>query len=209
MTEREEQIRLREYLRDKGDALPLPEVRGRVAASFAAMEALLAPVSAPRAADRPCAGEWSIHEVVDHLLLTHAPSVGELRDLLAGRRPAGPPIPAGLQSADPLGAPWEGLRGALIAQHAEVLRVLDGARDAPTDARAPVIAVINVREPDGRLTPLHWVEEVAWKAYAVFAFRLHTLDHITQVKKLLAGARSVHARGALPGADAREPAGPR
>ena len=189
MTEREEQVRLREYLRDKGDGLPLPEVRARVGASFDAMEALLAPVAAAQAADRPWLGEWSIHEVVDQLLLTHAPSVGELRDLLAGRRPAGPPIPAGLQSADPLARPWEALRAALAAQHAEVLRVLEDARDAPTDARAPVIAVINVREPDGRQAPLHWVEEVAWKAYAVFAFRLHTLDHMTQVKKLLAAAR--------------------
>lgn len=189
MTERVEQIRLREYLRDKGDELPLSEVRARVAASFDAMEALLAPVDAARAADRPWPGEWSIHEVVDHLLLTHAPSVGELRDLLAGRRPPGPPIPAGLQSADPLARPWDALRAALAAQHADVLRVLESARDAPTDARTPVIAVINVREPDGRQTPLHWVEEIAWKAYAVFAFRLHTLDHITQVKKLLAAAR--------------------
>jgi len=189
MTEREEQIRLREYLRDKGDALPLAEVRTRVAASFDAMEALLAPVSAERAADRPGPGEWSIHEVVDHLLLTHAPSLGELRDLLANRRPVGPPIPAGLQSADPFAAPWPDVRAALVATHAEILRALDGARDAPTAARAPVIAVINVREADGRQVPLHSMEEIAWKAYAVFAFRLHTLDHITQVKKLLAAGR--------------------
>jgi hypothetical protein len=193
MTEREEQVRLREYLREKGDDLPLPAVRARVAASFDAMEALLAPLSAERAGERPWAGEWTIHEVVDHLLLTHAPSVGELRDLLAGRRPVGPPIPAGLQSPDPHARPWEGLGRALVAQHAEVRRVLDGARDAPTDARAPVIAVINVREADSRQAPLHWVEEIAWKAYAVFAFRLHTLDHITQVKKLLGAARARRA----------------
>jgi hypothetical protein len=52
------------------------------------------------------------------------------------------------------------------------------------------MAVINVREADGRQVPLHWTEEIAWKAYAVFAFRLHTLDHITQVKKLLSSARA-------------------
>ena len=189
MTEREEQIRLREYLRDKGDALPLPEVRARVAASFEAMEALLAPVSPERAAERPWPSEWSMHEVVDHLLLTHAPSLGELRDLLADRRPAGPPIPAGLLSADPFATPWREARAALTAEHGEILRALDGARDAPTDARAPVIAVINVRAADGRQTPLHWVEEIAWKAYAVFAFRLHTLDHINQFKKILGAAR--------------------
>ena len=190
MTEREEQIRLREYLRDKGDARPLAEVRTRVAASFDAMEALLAPVSAERAAGRPGPGEWSIHEVVDHLLLTHAPSLGELRDLLADRRPVAPPIPAGLQSADPFAAPWPDVRAALVATHAEILRALDGARDAPTAARAPVIAVINVREADGRQVPLHSMEEIAWKAYAVFAFRLHTLDHITQVKTILNSARA-------------------
>ena len=143
MSEREEQLRMREYLRDKGDALPLAEVRERVAAAFRSMEALLAPVSAPDAAERPWPGEWTIHEVVDHLILTHAPSVAELRELLAGRRPAGPPIPAGLLSPDPFARPWPALREALHAQHAAALRVLDGARDVPTEARAPVVAVVN------------------------------------------------------------------
>jgi hypothetical protein len=189
MTELMEQVRMREYLRDKGDGLSLAELRGRVAAAFAAMEALLAPVSAGEAAGRPLPGEWSIHEVVDHLVLTHAPSVDELVELLAGRRPAGPPIPAGLQSADPQARPWDALRNALHAQHAAALRVLDGARDAPTDARAPVVAVVNVRGADGRESPVHWEEEIAWKAYAVFAFRLHTLDHIGQVRKLLAAGK--------------------
>jgi DinB superfamily len=190
MSEREEQVRMREYLRDKGDRLPLTEVRGRVAAAFNAMEVLLAPLSAEEAAARPWPREWTIHEVVDHLILTHAPSVDELRDLLAGRRPAGPPIPAGLQSPDPFARPWTALREALHAQHADALHVLDGARDVAIDARAPVVAVVNVRETDGRQVPLHWIEEIAWKAYAVFAFRLHTLDHIGQVKKLLAAQRA-------------------
>jgi hypothetical protein len=190
MSEREEQIRMREYLRDKGDRLSLPEVRERVAGAFAAMEALLAPVSAPVAAERPWPRQWTIHEVVDHLILTHAPSVGELRDLLAGRRPAGPPIPGGLQSPDPLARPWDALRDALHAQHADALRVLDGARDVAIDVRAPVVAVVNVRAADGRQAPVHWIEEIEWKAYAVFAFRLHTLDHIVQVKKLLAARRA-------------------
>jgi len=189
MTERLEQVRMREYLRDKGDGLPLAEIRGRVADAFDTMEALLAPVSPAQAGGRPLPGEWSIHEVVNHLILTHAPSVGELVDLLAGRRPAGSPIPAGLQSADPLAHPWDALRSALHAQHAASLRVLDGARDLPTEARAPVVAVVNVRGADGRMAPVHWEEEIAWKAYAVFAFRLHTLDHIGQVRKLLAAGR--------------------
>ena len=189
MTELMEQVRMREYLRDKGDGLPLAEVRARVAGAFDSLEALLAPVAAAQAAGRPLPGEWSIHEVVDHLILTHAPSVGELEDLLAGRWPAGPPIPAGLQSADPLARSWDALRSGLHAQHAAARRVLDGARDVATDARAPVVAVVNVRGADGREAPVHWEEEIAWKAYAVFAFRLHTLDHIGQIRKLLAAGK--------------------
>lgn len=189
MTDLMEQVRMREYLRDKGDGLPLAEVRAKVAGAFDTMEALLVPLSAAEAAARPRSGEWSIHEVVDHLILTHQPSVGELVDLLAGRRPSGSPIPAGLQSPDPLARPWEALRIGLHTQHAAALHVLDGARDLPTAARARVVAVVNVRGVDGREAPIHWEEEIAWKAYAVFAFRLHTLDHIGQIRKLLAAGK--------------------
>jgi len=58
-----------------------------------------------------------------------------------------------------------------------------------TDARAPVVMVINVKEADGREAPLHWIEELDWKAYAVI-FRLHELDHLTQAKKTLKAARA-------------------
>ena len=44
--------------------------------------------------------------------------------------------------------------------------------------------VINARDPDGQMRPLHWIEELDWKAYAI-VFRLHVLDHLTQVKKTL------------------------
>ena len=54
-----------------------------------------------------------------------------------------------------------------------------------TDARAPLVMVINAREPDGREAPVHWIEELDWKAYAVTAFRLHELDHLNQIKKTL------------------------
>jgi hypothetical protein len=58
-----------------------------------------------------------------------------------------------------------------------------------TDVRAPVVMVINVREPDGREVPLSWIEELDWKAYAVI-FRLHELDHLNQAKKILTAARA-------------------
>jgi len=187
---RPEQIKAREYFEQKGTRLPAAQVHERVAAAVARLEETLEGVSAAEARRRPRPGEWSIHEVVDHLLETHRPSIDELRDLLAGRRPAGPPIPAGLLSADPLGRAWPELLAELRRLHAEALGVLAGATDAiGLDARAPIVMVINAREPDGREVPVHWIEELDWKAYAVSAFRLHVLDHRSQVVKALDAAR--------------------
>jgi hypothetical protein len=44
--------------------------------------------------------------------------------------------------------------------------------------------VINTRDADGRVTPLHWNEPCDWKACAVI-FRLHELDHLSQARKAL------------------------
>jgi len=185
---RPEQVRARDYLHQKGTLLRASEICERVGAAFAAMEALLDGVNGAEARTRPFPGEWTVQEVVDHLVMTHRPSLDELRDLLADRRPAGDPIPAGLQSPDPTGRPYGDLVGALKAVHREVLDVLAAAPDGMTAARAPVIMVINVKESDGRDVPLHWIEELDWKAYAVI-FRLHVLDHLTQAKKILRAAR--------------------
>jgi len=184
MTLRPEQQQVLEYFEQKGRRLPAAQIRERVGAALAALEEALAGVGAAEARRRPLAGEWTIHEVVDHLVETHRPSLGELRDLLAGRRPAGPPVPASLQSADPMARSWPALLAELRSLHAEALAALAGASDAlATAARAPLVMVINAREPDGRLVPISWIEELDWKAYAVAAFRLHALDHLNQVKK--------------------------
>ena len=37
----------------------------------------------------------------------------------------------------------------------------------------------------GRIVPLHWVEDLDWKAYAI-VWRLHVIDHLKQAKKVLA-----------------------
>ena len=184
MTVRPEQVKAREYLDDKGTRLTGAKVRERVAAGFAALEAFLDGVTVAEARVRALPGEWSIQEVADHLVETHRPSLEELRDLLAGRRPRGEPIPAGLQSRDPLARPWPGLLGELKRLQTEVVGVLGAAPDRLTGVRAPVVMVINVKEADGSETPLHWIEELDWKAYAI-VFRLHVLDHLNQAKKVL------------------------
>jgi len=188
VTVRPEQVKAREYLHDKGTCLTAAKVHERVAAGFAALEAFLDGVTEEEARVRALPGEWSIQEVADHLVETHRPSLEELRDLLAGRRPPGGPIPAGLQSRDPLARPWTELLGELKRLQAEVVEVLGAAPDRLNAARAPVVMVINVKEPDGRETPLHWIEELDWKAYAII-FRLHVLDHLGQARKVLRALR--------------------
>jgi len=181
---RPEQIKAVEYMRDKGSRLAASRIHERVAAGFAALESFLDGIAEAEARVRAFPGEWSVQEVADHLVETHRPSLEELRDLLAGRRPPGGPIPAGLQSRDPLARPWAELLGELKRLQAEVVDVLGAAPDRLNDARAPIVMVVNVKEPDGRETPLHWIEDLDWKAYAVI-FRLHVLDHLGQARKVL------------------------
>ena len=185
MALRPEQIKAKEYMYQKGTLLPAARVHERVGAAFAAMETLLDGVGEAEGRTRALPGEWTVQEVVDHLVETHRPSLDELRDLLENRRPPTGPVPASLQSADPMGRGYGDLVSDLKAVHGAILRVLSAAPDRMTDARAPLVMVINAREPDGREAPVHWIEELDWKAYAVTAFRLHELDHLNQIKKTL------------------------
>ena len=186
---RPEQARALAYLRENGTEAPRQRIRERVAAAFASLERVVADVAEDEARARPLPGEWNVQEVVDHLVETHRASIGELRDLLADRRPAGDPIPAALQSANPSGRRWADLVNELARVQAEVLAILDAApADHRGAARAPIIMVMNVREADGRERPLHWIEELDWKAYAII-FRLHVLDHLNQIRKTLARAQ--------------------
>ena len=55
--------------------------------------------------------------------------------------------------------------------------------DFATDARAPIVMVVNVPDEPGKVVPLHWVEDLDWKAYAI-VWRLHVIDHRKQAKKV-------------------------
>jgi DinB superfamily len=175
----------REYLRTRGTEATPAAIHERVAAAFAALEKFLDMVAPAQATQSGPPGEWTIQEIVDHLVETHRPGLDELRCLLAGRRPPGQPIPAGLQSRAPLLRPWPWLRAELQRVHGGILEALAAVPpDAPTAARASLIMVINVPTPEG-FRPVHWVEEVDWKAYAI-VWRPHALDHLHQAKKVMA-----------------------
>jgi hypothetical protein len=131
-------------------------------------------------------GAWSIQEVVDHLVLTNRPAAEELRGLIEGRRPQGNPIPASLLSDDPFSTPWEALIEQLQAVQRELLEIAGKADDTVRlDVRAPLVMVVKVPGEDGVPKPTEWLHEVDWKGY-VQAFRVHTLQHLEQIKRIMA-----------------------
>jgi len=189
-----ERQKARDYLRTRGTLASASQIRERVGAAFDAFESLVGPVAADLAARRTLPGEWTIHEVVDHLLESDRAGLDELRCLVAGRRPPGEPIPAGLQSKDPGSRPWPWLTRELARVHRDILETLDGvAPEFTTEARAPLIMVTYARDGAGGTVPLHWIEDLDWKAYAI-VFRLHAIDHMNQIKKTLAAAGAPGAR---------------
>ena len=175
----------REYF-DAQAVLTPAALRKKVGNALHALESFLGSVDAARAARRAWPAEWSIHEIADHVVETHRPSLDELWCLLAGQRPPGEAVPAGLQSKAPLTRPWPWLLRELASVHGEVLAALDAIpADFTTDARAPLVMVVNVPDESGASVPLHWIEELDWKAYAV-VLRLHAADHLNQAKKVAA-----------------------
>ena len=176
----------REYFAVRGTQAPADALRERIAEAFGSLESFLDTVSPSAALRAAIAGEWTIHEIVDHLVETHRPGLDDLWCLLAGRRPPGEAIPAGLSSKAPLTRPWLWLRGELARIHGEILRTLEAVpADFATDARAPIVMVVNVADERGKLVPVHWIEDLDWKAYSI-TWRLHVIDHLKQARRVLA-----------------------
>lgn len=176
-----------DYLQARGSALPAAAVHERVAAAFQAFAAFVDGVPAEKVARVGRPGEWTIQEIVDHLVETYRPGLDELRCLLAHRRPPGQPIPADIQSKAALLRPWPWLRAELQRLHQDVLAELAAVPPHfTTSARAAFTMVVNVPRGDGGFTPVQWVEDLDWKAYAIASWRLHALDHLNQAKKVLA-----------------------
>lgn len=182
---RPEQEAALRYVREKGTEAPVASIRERMATTFAQLEALLATVPADQVRLRPAPDRWSVQEIVDHLIESHRPAVDELRELVRGHWPEGGPIPASLLSANPLGRPWASLLRELSGVHRQLLAILDGAsEETPMTARAPVVMVVKVRGEDGGQTPVEWVDDFDWKAFAIL-LRAHTLEHVGQIERTL------------------------
>jgi hypothetical protein len=47
------------------------------------------------------------------------------------------------------------------------------------------VMVVNVADERGKLVPVHWIEDLDWKAYSI-TWRLHVIDHLKQARRALA-----------------------
>ena len=71
MTMPPEHTKAKAYLLEKGTQAPVAQIRERVADAFAALDTLLDGVTESQARRAPGGGEWSVHEILDHLVETH------------------------------------------------------------------------------------------------------------------------------------------
>jgi hypothetical protein len=180
-----EQARALDYLRRHGTESPLADLRRRVEETFRDLAALLQEIPEPAVRIQPGPGRWCVQEVVDHLVASHRPAVDELADLLRGVSPSGDPIAASLQRPDVMDRDWRELVDELDRLHGDIAALVAGAPDGPPGpARARVAMVVKARGEDGEVRPIHWMEELDWKAY-VLGVRVHALEHVTQIRKIL------------------------
>jgi hypothetical protein len=188
MTLLPEQARALAYARRRGTESTVEEIRGRVAGTYAAFEALVGTLPAGVAREHAATSAWSIQEVVDHLVESDRRARDQLARLLAGEEVA-EPIPAILQSAAPLELDWQALLAELRSVHRAILDLLAGATDElPLTATAPVEMVVKCAGPDGRPRPVAWVERFDWKAFAILV-HAHNREHIAQVERILGALR--------------------
>jgi|SRR5215468_9734033 len=183
-----ESVRMLEYLRERAAALGLAEIRGRVRAAMKEMDAAVAGLGEADARAHPVPDEWTIAQVIDHLAQTQIRSAEELRHLLNGRRPPGPPVYDAITSGAGTWAPWSELLDGLHAANEEMDAVIAAATDAPPSRSGPsptvrTILLANHTDADGRVAAETFVVDLDWREYALVQ-RLHLLDHRTQVKKL-------------------------
>jgi hypothetical protein len=189
-----EQMRALAYARKRGTEAPLHAIRARVAATYGELEELAAKIPAEVAREHRSTSLWSIQEVIDHLVESDRPAATQLTQLLAGHD-VDQPIPASLQSAEPLATDWLLLQQQLRNVHENVLDVLGAASDAsPLTATAAVQMVVKCAGADGALTPVSWVARFDWKAFAIL-LHAHNREHIAQIQRILAAPAAGPAAG--------------
>ena len=174
--------RIMAHIRSRGTEADPAAVHQKLAAAYAQFDGLLAGLTVQAATAAPAPGEWAVRDVADHLLESERAGLDELRCLVAGEAPPGPPVPASLRSKAPHHRPWPWLVTELARIHADILgAVAAGPAAAAGEPSAPGVFWAEI---DGE--PREWIEELDWRAYAA-VLRVHTLEHLAQIRAVLAG----------------------
>jgi len=182
------------------------EIVARLRKAAQELEGVVATVDPEDVRRRPFPGKWHIADVVDHISQTQIRGAEELRHLISGCRPPGPPVYEALKSGASEWAPWPTLVAGLKDANREMLSVIEassagsesaddqGSADKGGAPTVRTIVVANCRLPDERVVQQIFVAELNWKEYALLQ-RLHLLDHRTQIRRLL---EACHSRSDLP-----------
>ena len=113
----------------------------------------------------------------------------------ASGRPASPSRPRCSRRPRSL-RPWSWLLDELRRVHRDVVEVLAAVPADVRDRRPGADRHGGERRRARRPAcgPLHWVEDLEWKAYALVSWRLHAIDHMKQVRKVVAALRVARPR---------------
>lgn len=202
-----ESCRMLAYLRDRSRTLTAGNILERTRSAALELESVVISVDRNDIRRRPFPGKWHIADVVDHISQTQIRGAEELRHLLSGRRPPGPPVYEALKSGASEWAPWPALVRGLQDANNEMLSVLEigsavwdsdsqrGSADGIAGPTVCTIVVAKCKLQDGQVVPQIFITELDWRQYALLQ-RLHLLDHRTQIRKLL---RALHVSGSAGG----------
>ncbi len=203
-----ESVRMMDYLHSRALTLSAAEICERLRAAAGELERVVGSADETAVRHRPFAGKWHMADVVDHISQSQIRGAEELRHLLTGRRPPGPPVYEALKSGASDWAPWPTLVAGLHSANVEMIAILESASrdeerpasDKPSEpqptAAAPTVCtlvVANTKLADDQLAAQLWFAELNWKEYALLQ-RLHLLDHRTQMKKLIAACPGAASR---------------
>ncbi len=195
-----ESVKMMEYVHSRAETLSAFEICERTRAAAAELEKVVALANERDIRRKPFSGKWHMADVVDHISQTQIRGAEELRHLLAGRRPPGPPVYEALKSGASEWAPWATLVGGLRDANVEMIAILESAAreeersggennlDAPT---VLTLMVATTKLANDELVAQLWFAELKWKEYALLQ-RLHLLDHRTQMKRLMAACAGEH-----------------
>jgi DinB superfamily len=193
-----ESLKMMDYVHTRGQTLSAFEICERTRAAAAELEKVVASANERDIRRKPFPGKWHMADVVDHISQTQIRGAEELRHLLAGRRPPGPPVYEALKSGASEWAPWSTLMTGLHDANVEMIAIMEsaareeeksGGTKVSNSGSAPptvlTLMVATTKLPNDELVAQLWFAELRWKEYALLQ-RLHLLDHRTQMKKLMA-----------------------